>query len=374
MELNFLQFRDAVLHPEKRLEAYIASGRKVVGCFPPYVPESLIHASGMVPFGMWGAELEVAQAKKYFPAYICGILQTNIELAMRGVYDGISAVIIPTLCDSLKCATQNWKYAVPDIEMIAVNYPQNRQSRGASEFLYCQFQKIQEELERISGNQIKESDLEKSIDIYNTHNSVMREFLDLSSFYPSEISPQNRNYVIKSGYFMDKNEHTEMVRNLIKDIKCIEPKRFRGIRVITTGIVADSPDLMRIFEENKVSVAMDDIAHESRQFRTDIPYDPEDIMGCLVQQFLDLFACSTLIGGNITREDHILQLVEKYHADGVIIILTKFCDPEEYDYPVIKKKLEEHHIPMLTLEIDKQMSNYGQAATAIQSFQEMIRL
>ena len=54
--------------------------------------------------------------------------------------------------------------------------------------------------------------------------------------------------------------------------------------------------------------------------------------------------------------------------------MTKFCDPEEYDYPVIKKKLEEHHIPMLTLEIDKQMSNYGQAATAIQSFQEMIRL
>ena len=78
--------------------------------------------------------------------------------------------------------------------------------------------------------------------------------------------------------------------------------------------------------------------------------------------------------GKISREDHIVQLVEKYHADGVIIILTKFCDPEEYDYPVIKKKLEEHHIPMLTLEIDKQMSNYGQAATAIQSFQEMIRL
>ena len=165
-----------------------------------------------------------------------------------------------------------------------------------------------------------------------------------------------------------------MVRNLIKDIKHIEPKRFRGIRVITTGIIADSPDLMRIFEENKVSVVMDDIAHESRQFRTDIPYEPGDIMGCLVQQFLDLFACSTLIGGKISREDHIVQLVEKYHADGVIIILTKFCDPEEYDYPVIKKKLEEHHIPMLTLEIDKQMSNYGQAATAIQSFQEMIRL
>ena len=374
MELDFLQFRDAVLYPKRRLEAYVALEKKVIGCFPPYVPESLIYASGMVPFGMWGAELEVAQAKKYFPAYICGIMQTNIELAMRGVYDGISAAIIPTLCDSLKCATQNWKYAVPDIEMITVNYPQNRQSKGAFEFLYHQFQKIQEDLERISGNKIKESNLKKSIDIYNTHYSVMREFLDLCSFYPAEISPENRNYVIKSGYFMDKNEHTEMVRNLIKDIKHIEPKRFRGIRVITTGIIADSPDLMRIFEENKVSVVMDDIAHESRQFRTDIPYEPGDIMGCLVQQFLDLFACSTLIGGKISREDHIVQLVEKYHADGVIIILTKFCDPEEYDYPVIKKKLEEHHIPMLTLEIDKQMSNYGQAATAIQSFQEMIRL
>lgn len=374
MGLDFSVFRDTVLHPGKQLREYVASGKKVIGCFPLYVPEALIYASGMIPFGMWGAELEVDQAKKFFPAYICGIMQTNIELAMRGVYDGISAVLITTLCDSLKCATQNWKYAVPDIEMIAVNYPQNRNSSGAFDFLYCQFQKIQEDLERISGRSITESDLNRAIDICNKHSCVMREFLDLASCYPSEISPENRNYVIKSGYFMDKNEHTQMVQALIKEIKKLEPGRFRGIRVVTTGIIADSVDLMRIFKENKVSVVMDDIAHESRQFRVDIPYDSKDGIGGIVQQFLDMYACSTLTGGKISREDYIVQLVEKYHADGVIIVMTKFCDPEEYDYPVIRKKLEECHIPVLTLEVDKQISNYGQAATAIQSFQEMIRL
>lgn len=373
-ELDFSAFREAATHPDRQLAKYISQGKKVIGCFPLYTPEPLIYAAGMIPFGMWGAEFEVDRAKKYFPAYVCGILQTNLDLAMRGVYNGVSAVLITTLCDSLKCATQNWKYAVPDIEMIAVNYPQNRESKGAYDFLYQQYASIKKKLERISGSRIEESELEEAIDVYNTHNQVMREFLDLASEYPAEISPENRCYVIKSGYFTDKREHTLMVKKLIEAVKKMQPKRFRGIRVITTGIIADSVDLLRIFSQNKVSVAMDDIAHESRQFRVDAVHCPGDEMSSLVRQFLDMYACSTLIGGAIPRDEHILHLVEKYHADGVIITMTKFCDPEEYDYPVIKKTMEEHNIPLLSLEVDKQISNYGQASTAIQTFQEMVRL
>lgn len=43
--------------------------------------------------------------------------------------------------------------------------------------------------------------------------------------------------------------------------------------------------------------------------------------------------------------------VEGNNVDGATALMTKFCDPEEYDYPV-----------------------YEQVATAVQSFQEMIRL
>lgn len=367
------QFEEVIRNPRKQLDKYLAQGKKAIGCFPLYVPEQLIYALGMVPFGMWGSETEVKEAKNFFPAYVCGILQTNLELAMKGVYDGVSAVMITTLCDSLKCATQNWKYAIDGIEMIPVNYPQNRTSKGAYSFLYAQYKKIINKLERISGRELNNDDLRQAIEVYNNHNAVMREFLKLAARYPKELSPLQRNIVIKSGFFMDKKEHTALVNNLIKEMRQLIPGKFRGIKVVTTGIIADSEDLLNIFAENKVAIVADDVAHESRQFRVDVKMD-DDLVGALVNQFLEMYGCSTVIGGKISREEFLFNLVKENNADGVIVLITKFCDPEEYDYPLIKEQLDRNHIPLLFIEVDKQMRNYGQAATAVQTFQEMIRL
>lgn len=373
--IDFKFFEDAVNAPGRMMSEYIKKNKKIIGCFPLYIPEQIVYALDMIPFGMWGSEREVTAAKNYFPAYVCGILQTNFELAIRGAYDGISAVMITTLCDSLKCATQNWKYAVPGIEVIPVNYPQNRSSRGAYSFLYAQYKGIIERLEEISGQKLEQDSLKEAIEVYNEHNAVMREFIQTAAAYPKEITPFNRSCVIKSGYFMDKKEHTKAVKQLICEIKKTPPQRFRGIRVVTTGIIADSKDLLEIFHQNKISVAADDIAHESRQFRIDVKCgEDKDPVGALVNQYLEMYGCSTVIGGSISREEHILNLAEQTNADGVIMLMTKFCDPEEYDYPVIKEMLEKRKIPLLSIEVDKQVRNYGQAATALQTFQEMIRL
>ncbi len=100
--------------------------KKVVACVPVYTPEELIHSMGLVPMGAWGADIELKESKKYFPAFICSIMQSILELGIKGEYKGISAIVIPSLCDSLKCLGQNWKYAVKDIPFIPMTYPQNR--------------------------------------------------------------------------------------------------------------------------------------------------------------------------------------------------------------------------------------------------------
>lgn len=371
--INFKPFEDVVNSPGRKMSEYFEKNKKIIGCFPLYIPEQIIYALDMIPFGMWGSEMEVKLSKNFFPAYVCGILQTNFELALNGVYNGVSAVMITTLCDSLKCATQNWKYAVPDIDIIPVNYPQNRESKGAYPFLYAQYQNIIGKLEKISGQGLKDDKLRQAIAVYNEHNAVMRKFICTAAAHPGEVSPLHRSYVIKSGYFMDKKEHTELVKKLINEIEECTPKIFRGIRVVTTGIIADSKDLLDIFQNNKIAVVADDVAHESRQFRVDV-MEEEDLVGSLVHQYLNMYGCSTVIGGMVKRDEYILNLVKENNADGVIMLMTKFCDPEEYDYPLIQKKMEENNIPMLSIEVDKQVRNYGQASTAVQTFQEMVRL
>jgi benzoyl-CoA reductase/2-hydroxyglutaryl-CoA dehydratase subunit BcrC/BadD/HgdB len=69
------QFVQAADNPRAQMDRYIAQGKKVIGCFPYYVPEELVHAAGMVPFGIWGAEGTIKAAKKYFPPFYCTVAQ-----------------------------------------------------------------------------------------------------------------------------------------------------------------------------------------------------------------------------------------------------------------------------------------------------------
>ena len=59
-------------------------------------------------------------------------------------------------------------------------------------------------------------------------------------------------------------------------------------------------------------------------------------------------------------------------AKGLLIVLTKFCDPEEFDYPLIKKACDEASLPCVSIEVDRQMVNYEQARTAIETFKELL--
>jgi len=367
----FNEFKDMLQNPKKTIVKHMEeTGQKAIGCMPLYVPEELVSAAGMIPVGVWGTDTELSEAKTYFPAFICSILQTTLEAALNGEYDILSGMMIGNYCDSLKCMGQNFKLAVKDIEFIPVTIPQNRKMDAGKEFLKSQYKMVIEQLEKISGNKITDEALDKAIEMHDEHRKIMNEFTMLASQYPSEITPIKRNYVMKSAYIMDKKQHTEKVKELISEIKMLAPDQFNGKRVITTGIIADSEDLLKILEENNIAIVGDDIAHESRQYRTLTP-DANTPIDRLAEQFANK-ECSTLYDPEKKRGKYIVDMAKERKADGIIFVMTKFCDPEEYDYPQMKKDFEEAGIPHVLIETDMQMKNYEQARTAIQAFSETL--
>ena len=50
----------------------------------------------------------------------------------------------------------------------------------------------------------------------------------------------------------------------------------------------------------------------------------------------------------------------------------KFCDPEEYDYPVVKDDFDAADIPNLYIEVEQESSNAEQIRTRVQTFVEML--
>ena len=92
----------------------------------------------------------------------------------------------------------------------------------------------------------------------------------------------------------------------------------------------------------------------------------------LARQHAARAGCSLLYDPQKKRAGLIVDLVKKHDADGVLVLQTKFCDPEEFDYPILKTRFEREGIPHLLLEVDRQTVNFEQAKTAIEAFADVI--
>lgn len=367
------QMKDVIKNPGAVVKSYKKRGIKVVGCFPVYCPEEIIHAAGMLPIGIWGGSTEIELSKQYLPAFACSIMQSCLEYGLKGIYNDLSAVIIPGMCDTLICMGQNWKVAVPQVEYIALVHPQNRKIEAGIVYLKSEYNNIKKRLEEINGCKVTEEKLNESIEIYNDHRKTMRGFVEIAANYPNIITPIIRNTVIKSAFFMEKSEHTRLVKTLISETLKMSTQKWSGKKVLLSGILADSEELLSILAENNIAVAADDLAQETRQFRYDVPKGSDAIDR--LARFWSIFeGCSLAYDPEKKRGAIMAQDIVEKKIDGVIFCMMKFCDPEEYDYPLIKKEVEALGIPTLYLEIDQQMKNNEQARTRIQTFAEMLSL
>ncbi len=365
-------FHAAASDPAGQFHKYLDAGEKVVLTAPVYTPEEIIHAMGLVPFGAWGGDLALNKSKEYFPAFICAIMQSILELGIAGAYAGASAIVIPSLCDSLKCLGQNWKYAVKDIPFIPMTYPQNRANTVGKAFAKAGYERVITDLEKAAGAVFSEDALARSIAVYNAHNAAMRKADAAIAAHP-EITASQRSDVFKSAWFMKKEEHTALVNALLEALEKTDGDAGRGtLPVMTSGILCDSPSLLQIFDELGLRIVADDVAAESRQYRTDAPEAGFAPLDALAEKFSRMDNCSVLYDVDKKRADLIAETAKARGAKGVVLVLTKFCDPEEFDYPIIKKSCAAAGVPLTLIEADRQMVNYEQARTLLEAFRDVL--
>ena len=362
-------FGEAAANPRKQMDVYLAAGEKVVLTAPVYVPEEIIHAMGLVPMGAWGADLPLARSKEYFPAFICSIMQSILELGIRGDYKGASAIVIPSLCDSLKCLGENWKYAVPSIPFIPMTYPQNRWGEVGTAFTKAGYERVSADLEKATGAIFQEENLAASIRLYNRHNDAMRRLEQALPLHP-EITARQRSDLFKSAFFMKKETHTALVEDLLAQWG-EKGEAGEKVPVMTSGILCDSPALLDIFDELGLQIVADDVAAESRQYRTDTP-DGMAPLDALSEKFARMGLCSVLYDPKKERVEYIAKTAKEKGAKGVIVVLTKFCDPEEFDYPLLKKACSAAGLPVALVEVDRQMEDFEQARTLLEAFRDTL--
>ena len=64
--------------------------------------------------------------------------------------------------------------------------------------------------------------------------------------------------------------------------------------------------------------------------------------------------------------------MERSGARGLLVYDVKFCEPELFDLPMLRRHLQERGFPMLHVEMDLEKSLAQQTVTRIQAFVETI--
>ena len=379
IEAKIQEFSAIAANPAAQLKKFKDEGKKVVGVLPYYAPEELVYAAGMVPMGIWGSnDKTIVRSKEYCATFYCTIAQLALEMLLDGTMDQLDALITPTICDTLRPMSQNFRVAVGSkIPCIFLAHPQNRFADWGGEFCKDQYRSVLEKLAFLAGHDVTNKDILKAIKVYNASRAARREFVKLANEHCDVVNPIQRSAVLKASYFMLKDEYTEKLVALNEELKALPAANWKGTKVVTSGIICDNPKLLQIFIDNNIAIAADDVAHESRSFRFDAPENVEDGLLALAMQFSSMDYDILLYDKNSNqnrRAEDVVAKVKESGAQGLVLFMQQFCDPEEMEYPYLKKALDAANIPHIKLGVDQQMRDFGQAATAIEAFADVLSM
>lgn len=348
------------------------NGKKIIGCVPYYLPFEMVDAAGMYPLELWGGGTNTADASRYYPAFYCSVAVTIMQKALDHTYDFLSGVIVPTTCDALRNLEENWKYSPSEVPVFDFVQPVNRNVPAAEDYYLKQLHRMKEWLEEIGGNEITDKALRESILRYRALNEGVRTFIELANDHLDVITPLARQSIIRAMRILPVEDATATILELNEALKALPVCDFDGLKIMVTGIIMDSSKMLKALEDHGIAIVADDMPSASKRFEVDVPDNVNPFVS-IARTWPAIEGSCMLFDPEKKRVQATIDTVARTGADGVLVYMLKFCEEDEFDYPILKRKLEEANIPILYIECEQQSSMDQQAITRIQSFAEALQ-
>jgi benzoyl-CoA reductase subunit C len=339
-------------------------GRKAIGYMPIYVPREIIHAAGMLPVGVYGGgdQLEVIQGDAYYQSYICRIPRSTVELGLTGRLDVLDGMLFPSICDVIRNLSGMWQIMFKDKYVKYFDLPQNYDDATGGAFYVHEMQTLRSDLARLSGKEITDEDLRRSIAVYNENRKAVRELYAYRARKPWQAPTSEVYLVLRAGAVLPPEQHTTLIKTYLSE--CDQEKRPQrdNARVVLTGSFCEQPPLglIKSIEMAGCYVVDDDFQLCQSMLLDDVSLE-KNPLEALSEAFLHRSA-QTSSKYDERKEDkgkHLLRQVKTRGAEGVIFAAASFCDPALLERPMLLEILTKHKIPHTAF---KYAENTGQMA------------
>lgn len=347
------------------------AGGKVVGHFQVYCPEEIIHAAGLLPVKVHGAQIEARNAEARFGSYLCSIVKTSLELALSGRLE-LDLFVTHPICDAARNLAAVWgRNAAYPCQILYL--PQNANSTGAEPYLRGEYERFARDVERVAGRAITDEDLRRSIGVFNENRRLLRMLYAIKRERPWLLAADEAYVLMALGCRVPREEHNALLQAVIPQIEARAARKQDRIRVVYEGGFCEQPplEMLRTISQS-CYVVDDDLLIGLRWLVEDVRVDG-DPLRALAHAYLEQSSYSPVQHDlRKPKEEMLLARMTGAGAQAAIITAAKMCEPGLDETVAYVKALDAAGRPYFVGEFEEGMTSFDHMQMQLETFVENV--
>ncbi len=351
---------------KQAIQSYKARGGKLAAVFPIHYPRALLRSFDILPVEVWGPPgIDMGLGDAHLQAYTCSIVRAGLSFLLQGGLDPVDMIVVPHACDSLQgLGSILLDFVKPSMPVLPFVLPRDS-GEPARRFLAAEISHVRDELCSLTGKNPTPEEFDAAISGEEDADGALAELLSRTAHLP--VGDRELYRVVRSREYLPAEEFVKAARGLLAlEIEEMRP----GIPLVLSGIVPEPWEIFDAIATAGGRVAGDDLCGSGRRLyprgRGDEP------LTRLVDGLLSGPPDSTLGSAVDVRLAHLLDLVGRHEARGIVFYSMKFCEPEKFYLPQLQKGLEQEGVRSVVIESDLDRSMPDQALTRIEAFLESV--
>jgi len=352
--------------------AALKERKRIIGSTIGDVPEEIIHAAGLHPFLILGTNEPIRYAASLLPDNACSLARSNLELVVAYQGDFFDGFVLSQVCDTTQHLCDIWRRRFPDRYFENFLAPRQVSRPSAREWVATEMRRLIGSLSRYTGRDIGEEDLWRSIRLYNENRSLLRRLYDVKRKAPGFLSNREFFDVVRAGFFMEREEHTELLRKLVEEAeKEVQRPEEGRIPAILAGIVVEPTGIFDLLDEGGVNIVGDNLCTGSRYIYYGVQEDGDPVEA-LASRHVSRPHFSPIFSRVEGIYTDLLELYGQWGGQAIIYVHIKYCESQDYDLPDIKRRMRHEGIPFLVIETEYQTTHLALLKTRVQAFCEAV--
>ena len=352
--------RSAIARAQKDRGGFVAA------VLPIHYPRALLRAFDVLPIEVWGPpQIDASLGASHLQAYVCSIVRNALAFLLSGGLQVTDLIVVPHACDSLQ-----------GLGSILIDFQQPRQDvlplylpRGNGEsqigYLINELRAMYARLSKITQHTPADRELLDSVQREESADELLTELYRQRK--DLVISPLDFYRLARTREYLPAEAFGELAQEALLQRGTSESA---GIPIVLSGIVPEPMSMLQSITEAGGEVVGDDLACCGRRLYP--TGKSEDPFRRMAERLLGGPPDPTLGSPISARLEHLQNLVAMGEARGVVFYSVKFCEPEAFDLPRLRKGLQEVGVPSLAIEVDLSDPPSHQVRTRIEAFLEMI--